>query len=353
MKTSHTKLRSKFLVVALLVSTSVWAKPVGQVTAVTGQAFLITPEGKTKSVKANDHLEDKTEIMVEEGGAVTINDFYDATYHLVGGGHLKFFDKSVQLKNGKTWVQAKNPRHHLELTTANGFVEYWKSEFIATFDQFNARSQLLVVNGEVEISNILDKNFKFSIPAGSFSVLDPKIENGIPRTPTKVGLASLNTALAEFKQLPADMKKAQDAPARGIASIVEEKVVKDSPSPKAGEIVFISTNRMPASVSGKAHDYFQKTLMKKKLSSTVSENVAPIRWYGVTFTESVVKPSVPKADVAPRIPASVPSKPKAPAPVSPKFGANDEFIQTLKKHESDQPKHSKEVENLINDLKSL
>src|SRR5690606_20894553 len=92
--------------------------------------------------------------------------------------------------------------HPLAMTTANGFVNYWKSEYIATFDHLTGRSQFLVVNGDVEVSNILDQNLKYSVSAGSFSLIDPKVENGVPRAPTRVGLQSLNSSLEEFKDLP-------------------------------------------------------------------------------------------------------------------------------------------------------
>lgn len=132
MKTSLTKLSSSFLLLSL--SLSVWAKPVAQVVEVSGAVFAVSPEGKTTQLKLNAHLEDQTEVMVEDGATVTLNDYYDATYHLTGGSHLKFFNKAVQLKKGKTWIQSMNSRHPLALTTANGNVNFWKGEFITTFD---------------------------------------------------------------------------------------------------------------------------------------------------------------------------------------------------------------------------
>jgi hypothetical protein len=225
MKTLITKSKSSLVLIAL-IAFPVWAKPVAQVTEVNGSVFVVKPDGKTSSLKVNDHLEDKSEVMVEEGGSITLNDYYDATYHLIGGTHLKFFERSAQLKRGKTWIQCMNGRFPLALTTANGNANFWKGEFIATFDQATSRSQFLVVHGDVEVSNILDKDLKYTVPAGTFSLVDPEIENGIPRAPTKVGLASLDNALSEFKKISTTIKE----PSRGIAS-VEEK--------KKGEIIYI------------------------------------------------------------------------------------------------------------------
>lgn len=341
MKTSLTKLSSSFLLLSF--SLAVYAKPVAQVTEMSGTVFVVTPEGKTSALKVNQHIEEKSEVMVEEGASITLNDYFDATYHLTGGSHLKFFNKSVQLKKGKTWIQSTNARHPLALTTANAAVDFWKGEFITTFDQATSRSQVLVVNGEVEVSNVLDKNMKYTVAAGTFSLIDPEVENGIPRTPTKVGLASLNKALSEFKQLPEKIK-ADEPKARSIAS-VEEK----APAPvKKGEIIFISTNRLPASVAGSAHKYYKQKATSKKVA--VDATPVPIRIYGTSFqkTEPYVAPAA-----APRQPASIQSVGPETSKKMPQTSVlNQEFGESLKKHTAEQPKYSKELEKLIDDLKS-
>lgn len=336
MKTSLTKLSSSFLLLSL--SFTVWAKPVAQVIEVSGTVFMVSPEGKTSAVKMNQHIDDKSEVLVEEGASVTLNDYYDATYHLTGGSHLKFFNKSVQLKKGKSWIQSQNSRHPLALTTANGHVDFWKGEFITTFDQTTSKTQVLVVNGEVEVSNILDKNQKYTVMAGSFTMVDPEVENGIPRSPTKVGFASLNSALSEFKKLPPKMMA--NTPARGIASVEEVKAPV-----KKGEIIFMKSNRIPASVkTGAAHSYY-----KKMVSKTPKLTPVVIKIYGTTMshpTNSVIK------DV-PRTPASIQTfHPILPQKVAPTLKNDPEFTESLKTQQAQQPKYSKELESLIQDLKS-
>jgi hypothetical protein len=335
MKTSLTKLKSSLIVVLALTALPLMAKPVAQVSEISGQVFMITPEGNTSTLRLNDHIDEKSEIMVEEGATVTLNDYYDATYHLVGGTHLKLFNKSVQLKRGKTWIQSLSPRHSLALTTANGHVDFWKGEFITTFDQLTSRSQILVVNGDVEVSNVLDRNMKYTISAGSFSTIDPEIEGGLPRSPTKVGLASLNSALSEFKKLPQGLRN--EGPSRVIASVNEapEQV-------KKGKIIFISTNRLPASVAGKAHSFYKKSVAKKTKRSDLAH--APIRFYGVATNE--------KAAAVPRKPASI-ARPEVTRSTSSDLNLDPEFSQSLKKEVTQQPKYSKELESLIKDLKSF
>lgn len=328
MKISITKLSSSLF--ALTLSLSVFAKPVAHVTELKGSVFLVDAQGETSILKANQVIEDRSEILVEEGASVTLNDYYDATYHLIGGTHLKFFDKSVQLKKGKTWIQSWSSRHPLSLMTANGHVDYLKGEFITTFDQATNRSQVLVVNGEVEVSNILNRDLGHTVPAGTFTVVDPEIDNGVPRSPTTVGLQSLNVALMEFKKLP-DQIRETTVPARNIASVSEEKDVKK------GEIIYIISNRTPASVrSGKS-----KVVKKKSDYSPV-----PIKIYGRAFVK-------PEGELAPRSPASIyTEKPSLPKLTVPAAHNDPEFTQSLKKHEAEQPKYSKELQRLIDELKS-
>ncbi len=353
MKTFRTKLKSSLigtsvLLSLILLSFPLLAKPVAQVIVVKGQVFVVTPEGKTKSLKVNDHVEEKSEVFVGEDGDVTLNDYYDATYHLIEGSHLKFFNKSVQLKKGKTWIKALGSRSPLTLTTANASVDFSKGEFITTFEQGSAKTQVLVVNGELEVSNVLDKNMKSVVMAGSFTIVDPEVENGVPRSPTRVGLASLNKSLMDFKTLPETLKETKPAASREIAS-VPEPTVKGQVK---GQIVFMSngklTNaaRVPASVAGSAHAYFKKKAVVKK---SFTNQAAPIRFYGMQI-------ATPKEQVAisPRVPASINSQLASALPnkVGPELNEDKDFADSFRNSQKSQPKHSKELENLIEELSS-
>lgn len=337
MKTSLTKLSSSFFLLSF--SLAVWAKPVAQVVELKGSAFMVSADGKTTLLKLNQHLEDRSEVMVEEGASVTLNDYYDATYHLTGGSHLKLFNQSVQLKKGKSWVQSTNTKYPLALTTANGNVSFSKGEFITTFDQMTNRTQVLVVNGEAEVSNVLDQNMKYTVAAGMFTMVDPEVENGTPRAPTKVGLASLEKALGEFKGLPEAIKATPVEATRTIASVSEEAPVKK------GEIIFITSTRMPASVTpGSAANYYKKALKKK--SPAVDAAPVPIKIYGTAWkkTETVE---------APRSPASIQVlAPTVPKIITPTMKNDPEFTESLKTHSTQQPKYSKELQSLIDELKS-
>jgi hypothetical protein len=346
MKTSLTKLSNSFVLFFIMtISTVAWSKPVAQVIEVKGQVFSIAEDGKTTTLKKNDHLNNRSEVMVGENGSITLNDYYDATYHLIEGSHVKFYDKSAQLKKGKAWIQSLNSRHPLALTTANGHVDYWKGEFIATFDQASGRSQFLVVNGDVEVSNVLDKNMKYTVSAGTFTLIDPEVDDGVPRSPTKVGLTSLNKALSEFKALPESLKE-PTSPTRGIASVDDEKA---APAPARGKIIFINNqgqvmNRLPASSEEHgAHKYFKKKTTKAASQAAPSLSAAPIRIFGAATAE-------PEQ----RKPASIQplSERNNDKKVSNELNIDSDFNKSLSLEKASQPKHSKELENLINDLKS-
>jgi hypothetical protein len=355
MKTSLTKLKSSLSLALVLLTLPVLAKPVAQVTELGGQVFVISPDGKTKSLKINDHIEDKSEVLVDEGATITLNDYYDATYHMIGGTHVKFFDKSLQLKRGKTWIQSQSSKFPLDLTTANGHVNFKKGEFITTFDLATSRTQVLVVNGEVDVANILDANLQYTVAAGSFSLIDPEVDDGSPRTPVKVGLHSLNTALAEFKKLPEKIKESTpvEGPSRAVASVEPEA----QPTVKKGEIIFMTAGRAPASVSGEALKYFKKKAAPSLRKSQKKEGLTQveIKYYGMSWKPVVsVTTSAAPMVLAPRQPASIESTPSYTLPknLTKDVMPDTEFGASLKKHSEEQPKYSKELDTLIQDLKS-
>jgi len=123
--------------------------------------------------------------------------------------------------------------------------------------------------------------------------------------------------------------------------MVEEPKIS---TPKKGEIIFLSSVRTPASVSeGAAHAYFSKKIKK----FAVKKELVPVRFYGML----PIKKTTEETD---RSPASVPINQavkikKADMPTSEQ---EDEFVDSLKKHQTNQPKYSKELESLVDDLKS-
>lgn len=331
MKTSITKLKTSFFLVTLITSSVSFAKVVAKVTEVKGNVFAVLPDGKTVKVIPNLHLDEKSEIIVDENGSATFYDFYDTTYHMNHSSHIKVLDRSVHLKGGKVWIQSTHTTSPLSLITANAYVDYWKSEFITSFDQVSGKSQVMVVNGDLDVSNILDRNLKYSLTAGAFTVIDPDVNEGQPRQPTTIGPESLSKALAEFKAVPKSiLNKEIPSTKRAIAS------VEEIPSPtKKGEIIFIKTNRAPASVES-----------KKKFKTPVAKTFSPVPirviGHSAPVTPKVVTPSLPRVEFS-RVPASA-----QPA----KMIQDVDFQQSLDSAKGSQPKYPSEVQKLIDDLKS-
>lgn len=322
MKISHTKLKSSLVVLITLGSMNLWAKPIGQVQEVKGHAFVISETGTTKKVKTYDIIDERDELLVEDGGQLSFNDYYNSTYYLTGGSHIKMYDRSIQLKKGKTWVKSQS-RSQLAMSTANGNVEFAAGQFIATFDQATNRSQILVVQGEVNVSNVLDRDLIQAVPQGQFTVIDPEIENGIPRVPTKVGAVSLNQALEEFQmknEAPLRLPEVTK-PARSIASVSSLEAPMQM---KKGQIIFMTSTALPQAVKEKKVARVPASVPVKKILTD-----APITYYGINKT--------PEFSTV-REPASAPS--------------HIQVESTLKKTEIAKPAYKNELESLLNDLKA-
>jgi hypothetical protein len=207
--------------------------------------------------------------------------------------------------------------------------------------------------------DMIFSNVKYNLPAGTFTMVDPEVENGIPRAPTKVGLNSLQTALTEFKSLPQKLQSPtieEVAPqvqtqTRAIASV--EELPETTPGEvKKGEIVFMSNgqmvSRVPASAAGVAHQYLRKKISKKKAFPLTN---APIAFYG--FAPEVAAVNTSNLDTH-RQPASLDKKVSIDMPkkVASDTIIDQEFAETFRLNQDSQPKHTKELENLIHDLKS-
>lgn len=328
MKTFLIKLKTSLVIASFLGTLPTWAKPIAQVQEINGMAFVITPAGQTKKIKSFDILEERSELLVEEGTHISLSDYYNATYHLTGGTHVKFFDRSMQLKKGKAWVKSAS-KTPLAVTTANGVAQYDGGQFIATFDQVNNRSQFLIVQGEVDVSNVLDQDLRYTVSQGHFTIIDPEVESGLPRTPTKVGMASLNSALEEFK-MPSDLPLALPTkPSRSIASV---RTLETPMTVKKGEIIFMTSSALPKAVTEKKSQRTPASVLPSKPTKTQAHSwgPAPISYYGL----------------------------KTPAPAlvrdlaSVKAEVHEEVRPILKKSEEKAPTYSNDLENLIHDLKS-
>jgi hypothetical protein len=333
MKTSITRSSSKLLfLLTLLPGLAPAAELVGKVQAVKGEAFLVEA-GVTRTVRADMDIHQGAKILVGDGAKITVGDFFDNRHHLAAGTHVSMEANGFVLQKGAVWTQAFSGKTTFTTTTPNMITLGRKGEWVLTYDVARRRSQLTTITGEVDVASPQEPAFKYAVSAGMFTMSDPKIEEGYPRSPTKLGYESLMQTLALFPGV-----KSQDA---GIAQVQDKTPARAVASAK-GELVFITTiekgGRLPASAEGSAHHYFsQKTAKKvgKKLGST-----APVRVIGY---QAVATPAY-------RLPASKAStQSKDHAPRS----TDSEFMKSYEIHQRNQPKHSQEVQRLVDDLKSF
>jgi len=338
MKTSITSSKISFLFLAALAPGLCFAKLAGKVHELKGQAFLVR-EGKTEALRKDMDLLEGSQIMVADDSHVTLGDFHDRYYHLMPGTLFTLREKASVLQRGGVWSQARVTRTAANLSTANMLVRSLRGEFVLTYDSASQHSQLSVVTGEVDVASPADPALRYGLAAGQFTVARPEVDDGYPRTPAKLGYESLLKVVGQFptvRSWDAGVARAQEtqasSPARGIASVSE--------AAPQGQIIFMKTtlsaqDRVPASWSGEAQKYFQ---LKKATRPSKAES-AKVRVIGFQADGAT-------ASRNPASPVVMPSKDKE------HRSKSSDFLESYQLHLQKQPVHSKEVQRLIDDLKS-
>ena len=325
----------------------VHAALVGKVHDLKGQAVMVF-EGHTSTLKVGSDIEDGADVLVSDEAAMTVGDFFDRRHHLSGGTNLTMQKNSLILKKVAVWTQSVGSKSSSQISTANMMVLSDKGEWVTTYDPATRRTQLTAISGEVRVASPQEPAFQYAVSAGMFTVADPKLDEGYPRSPTKLGYDSLMKTLAIFpgtKSRDAGLANFQTKQtSRRIASVQEEPVVGK------GQITFISkghkTKRIPASLDGAAQSYFMKKAVKKSAKVGHSQSTtAPVRIIGSQWLSGTA---------AVRKPASV-SVRKSSSVSKPSKSLNDEsndFLKSFEKHMKAQPKNPAEVQRLIDDLQS-
>ena len=370
----------KYLILlnCLLFSMSSYSKIVARVIHVSGSAFSFY-EKKADGLKYGSKIKDLSEVMVEDGAALSVVNPNGDVFHINGGSLVKFYEGIVELKNGHIWVKSKSKKRGL-FNTPNSVGEYSEGEFIYSFDNISAKTQLLVLTGEVKFSNALEPSSYTKIKSGEFSLVDQKYENGLPRPGTKVGLDSykkMKQVFANFENLESNkfdymVAEGSSKVQRGIASVninpSSEKKTKNLR--KKGKVIRLKTvkagtQRSPASVSPVEYYKNMRKKESRKFQPIKSNKVAPINYYGEKF-----KPQKQSAAVDLSMPRKITFKNKSKqeqtqsqdqkrAPAS--IGSKTKLIQDLQRsgfesslnRESKKiQRHSDEVNHLIDELKT-
>jgi hypothetical protein len=330
------KSTSRLVVLAsLLLPTALWAKSFGRVSEIKGHAFIIV-DGATKVLAPGDEIPKPGEVITEEGSQVTFSDFNDHLYHLSGSGQMAFSEKDVELRRGYLWVQSFNSYNDFQVKTANALTTFRKSDFIVSFDNVKGRTQVLSVSGKVDLSNLLETNLVQTIDSGNFSFVDLTYEEGAPRKPTMIGYKSYEKVVGLFGKV-----KPLDPSAEAIIRGTMPKAMAAAPKENsnvdglARELASVSgmeieqpkkSKKMISKMKGKEKKIAEKKVVVYGLESEIMETLMP------TLSE--------------RKPSSIQETQAAEKKVQ------NDFEQSLNEQVQKQPRHTGEVNHLIDELKS-
>jgi hypothetical protein len=340
MKTLITNIRNSLILALMVVPVVCHAKLVGKVHSVSGHAFM-NHDGRTITLKKGMDVHDSAQIIVSDKALVSVGDFYDRYYHLSSGTSVILNERSLALQSGSVWSQAVKTNSSTTIATANLLAQSFNSEFVVTYSVNDKKSQITVISGDVNVASPKQPALRYALVAGQFSSAHPDVDEGYPRTPTRLGFESLNRTLSLFPGV-----KARD---EGIAHIQKNKkqgraiasVESKELGHSTGEIIYIKTNknptRAPAS-SGEAQKYYKnRTYVNKPLSKLGAQ----VRVIGAS---SLV--TAPQRQVASVAKTQEPLQVREPSKTS-------EFLKSYQFQESHQHKHTPEVQRLIDDLKSF
>ncbi len=362
------------LLLFILGASFVHAKTVARVLEVEGNAFNFMSSKKAKQLIYGSKIEEASVVMVEDGAVVSLKDEEGRVYHLGGGSQVKLFSKLIEVQKGYLWVSSKLNSIGT-ISSANAVVKYTQGQFIFNFDNYRSKSQVMALTGNVQLSNSVEPELLVEIPAGHFSFVDNKIDEGMPRGATRVGLSSYKAFKSVFDNNQMIQHKSfdrafgdEEAPKRAIASV--------EPTPKRGKIIYFDegSSRVPASTKPDAMSYYKSVKPSKKVVKKVKK--VKMRFFGFDDTPSRQVASVPtpashikdsilkerqrlqneimqleKKKIAAKYKAQIEER-RQPSSVTPYADKATAFEKSLKKSEQLNKRHSDERNSLIDELES-
>jgi hypothetical protein len=160
--------------------------PFGRIIDLKGSGF-ISFEGKTKEIRKGDVIQSNSEIVIEHSGQVTFTDNADHRFYLGKSSSAFVKNNSVVLRDGDMWFQSLNKDDTFKIQTANANIDYQGGEAIITYDSLKGKTQLMVINGMMKLTNLRNSDLNLSVSEGHFSFVENSYEDGMPRDPTPVG----------------------------------------------------------------------------------------------------------------------------------------------------------------------
>jgi len=180
----------------------------GRIVDLKGSGF-ISFKGKTREITKGDSIEMGSQIVIEHHGQVTFTDNADHRFHLGNSSSVSVDSKNVELRSGDLWFQSLNKNDDYKITTANAMVNYQGGEAILSYDSVKGKSQLMVINGMMKLSNLRAPDLNLSVAEGHFSFIDNAYDEGAPRDPTSVGAKTYGELIGLFNGIaPMDKNSA-------------------------------------------------------------------------------------------------------------------------------------------------
>lgn len=372
------KLFKSISLISLLLSSHIVfgaSSPKAVVESIKGNVF-VTRAGETSNLVSGDYLYDFDQVITEVGAQITFKDYFDHSYHLAGSGYVAILNKMIELKGGYLWVQSMtNSSELFQVQTINAQASYSKGEFIVSYDQESGKTQLLSIKGTHLFSNNENSYMKEEVSDGKFSFISEQYENGAPRMPTPIGQSAYGAVVSLYTDIKpletnrnavSSMAKvnisAEEAyTTKASTTGTKRTIASVSDESGKGEMIFVKQEVQEDNSNALKNFYKSKVTEMSKQFEKKPKKFAPdynqkssvsIKVYG--------QASKGAKSSSQRMPASVISgvakKMRTPASMTelnPQVTIkNDAFEQSLIDQYKIQMRHSKEINNLINDLKS-
>ena len=337
MKTLFNK-KVSFIILFFLLSPLV-ARGAAVIKQLKGNAFM-TLDGKTQSLHTGDHIPVGAEVLTEEGTELTLANYFNHQFHITGSCHLQVGKKSTVLMEGYLWFRSvsgsRSRNLDFNIKTANGIVQYNDSEGIISFDPSSGKTQFLSFRGNNLFFNKVRPGPQYEVKSSMFSFIDNNHNRGLPRQPISLGLKPYKKLMALFegiRPLPPIPGLREQMNSRGIASI------EDSGGNSLQNIL-------------KKYTLQQNTRPQKSGPAPIKFNIyAPSNTQSTEIKEESPETLI-KIGTKNKRQTSKNNGGRAPASV-PSLESSNPFEQALQSRYKEKVNQKKEVNSLIDALKSI
>jgi len=279
------------------------------------------------------------------------------------------------LRDGDMWFQSLNKDDTFKIQTANSIIDYQGGEAIITYDSLKGKTQLMVINGLMKLSNLRNTELNLSVSEGHFSFVENSYEDGMPRDPTPVGektyaqLVSLFSGVAPMDKNAVRMFKDENVAHTSSEPKAEPKEEKLKVERKIASVVSPDDSVLIEEYKNNLLNKHSKlTAPKKKNLTEVKSHVvhaAPkqiqpkstqptgniVHIYGLKSTSEAPKPN---PEVNPVLANTHVPKMRAPASVSEEnVSIEEDAPASVNPFVKDRNAFTKESNKLIDDLKKL